>query len=138
MFPSRYISLVIPKANTSFGRLSFQFSAANDWNELQKLLKLDSYISLCNFKHQLSEQLTVPVHIPSVNNTPNYLIPKLLFILLLFCTPVSPPPHHHLHIYHSSVNAKLSLFLPLQHIYCLTSLFFYICTHCTLIFILCY
>ncbi|CDQ98317.1 unnamed protein product, partial [Oncorhynchus mykiss] len=31
---SRYISLVIPKANTSFGRLSFQFSAANDWNEL--------------------------------------------------------------------------------------------------------
>jgi hypothetical protein len=33
---SRYISLVIPKANTSFGRLSFQFSAASDWNELQK------------------------------------------------------------------------------------------------------
>jgi hypothetical protein len=32
---SRDISLVIPKANTSFGRLSFQFSAANDWNELQ-------------------------------------------------------------------------------------------------------
>uniref|UniRef100_A0A4W5PKU4 Structural maintenance of chromosomes 2 n=1 Tax=Hucho hucho TaxID=62062 RepID=A0A4W5PKU4_9TELE len=27
---SRYISLVIPKANTSFGRLSFQFSAASD------------------------------------------------------------------------------------------------------------
>ena len=31
---SRYISLVIPKANSSFGRLSFQFSAANAWNEL--------------------------------------------------------------------------------------------------------
>ena len=30
---SRYISLVTPKANSSFGRLSFQFSAANDWNE---------------------------------------------------------------------------------------------------------
>ena len=29
---SRYISLVTPKANSSFGRLSFQFSAANDWN----------------------------------------------------------------------------------------------------------
>jgi hypothetical protein len=28
-----YISRVIPKANSSFGRLSFQFSAANDWNE---------------------------------------------------------------------------------------------------------
>jgi hypothetical protein len=41
---SRYISLVIPKANTCFGRLSFQFSAANDWNELQKSLKLESYI----------------------------------------------------------------------------------------------
>ena len=41
---SRYISLVIPKANTSFGRLSFQFSAANDWNELQKSLKLKTYL----------------------------------------------------------------------------------------------
>ena len=39
----------------SFGRLSFQFSAAVDWNELQKSLKLESYISLTNFKHQLSE-----------------------------------------------------------------------------------
>uniref|UniRef100_A0A4W5QI33 Lipoxygenase domain-containing protein n=1 Tax=Hucho hucho TaxID=62062 RepID=A0A4W5QI33_9TELE len=55
---SRYISLVILKANTSFGRLSFQFSAANDWNELQKSLKLETYFSLTNFKHQLSEQLT--------------------------------------------------------------------------------
>ena len=33
---SRYTSLVIPKANTPLGRLSFQFSAANDWNNLQK------------------------------------------------------------------------------------------------------
>ena len=53
---SRYISLIIPKANTSFGRLSFQFSAGSDWNELQKSLKLE--FSLTNFKHQLSEQLT--------------------------------------------------------------------------------
>jgi hypothetical protein len=52
---SRYISLVIPKANTHFGRLSFQFSAANDWNELQKSLKLETNISLTNFKHQLSD-----------------------------------------------------------------------------------
>ena len=58
MRSSRYISLVTPKANSSFGRLSFQFSAANGWNELQKSLKLESYISLTNFKHQLSEQLT--------------------------------------------------------------------------------
>ena len=44
MHTSRYISLVIPKANTSFGRLSFQFSAASDLNELQKSLKLETYI----------------------------------------------------------------------------------------------
>jgi hypothetical protein len=58
MHSSRHISLVIPKANTSFGRLSVQFSAASDWNELQKSLKLETYISLTNFKHQLSAQLT--------------------------------------------------------------------------------
>jgi hypothetical protein len=55
---SRYISLVIPKAKSSFGCLSFQFSPANDWNELQISLKLESYISLTNFKHQKSEQLS--------------------------------------------------------------------------------
>ena len=55
---SRYISPVVPKANTPFGLLSFQFSAANDCNELQKSLKLETYISLANFKCQLSEQLT--------------------------------------------------------------------------------
>jgi hypothetical protein len=98
---NRHISLVIPKANTYFGHLSFQFSAANDWNEWQKSLKLESYISLTNFKHQLSEQLTVPVHSPSVNCPPNYLIPHP------FCTPVSLLAHHHLHIYHSSINANL-------------------------------
>ena len=30
----RYISLVTPKTNSSFGRLSFQFSATNEWIEL--------------------------------------------------------------------------------------------------------
>ena len=58
MRSSWYISLVIPKANTCFSRLSFQFSAANDWNELQTSLKLESHIFLSNFKHRLSEQLT--------------------------------------------------------------------------------
>ena len=58
MRSSRYISLVTPRANSSFGRLSFQFSAANYWNELQKSLKLETLISLTSFKHQLSEQLT--------------------------------------------------------------------------------
>jgi hypothetical protein len=55
---SRYISLVIPKANSSFGHISFPFSAANDWNNLHKSLKLETHISLTSFKHQLSEQLT--------------------------------------------------------------------------------
>jgi hypothetical protein len=55
---SRYISLVTPKANSYFGRLSFQFSAANDWNKLQKSLKLETLTTFTGFKHQLSEQLT--------------------------------------------------------------------------------
>ena len=33
-------------------------SAACDWNELQKSLKLETFISLTNFTHLLSEQLT--------------------------------------------------------------------------------
>ena len=48
MRSSRYISLVIPKAKTFFGRPSLQFFAANDWNELQKSLKLETYSSLTN------------------------------------------------------------------------------------------
>jgi hypothetical protein len=43
-YSSRYISLVFPKANSSFGCLSFQFSDANDWNELQKSMKLETYL----------------------------------------------------------------------------------------------
>jgi hypothetical protein len=41
---SEYISLVIPKANTSFGHLPFQYYAASDWNKLQKSLKLETYM----------------------------------------------------------------------------------------------
>ena len=59
MRSSRYISLVIPKANTSFGRLSVQFSADKDWKELQKSLKLETY-SLTNFQCcQLSDLVAV-------------------------------------------------------------------------------
>ena len=94
---SRYSSLVIPKANSPFDRFSFQFSAANDWNELQKSLKLETYISLTNFLSiscQRSLPIIAPVHSPSVNSTPNYLIPILLFIYLKITL---------LHIYHTSV-----------------------------------
>jgi hypothetical protein len=44
MHSSKYISLVTPKANSSFGRLSFQFSAANDWDGLHKSLKLGTHL----------------------------------------------------------------------------------------------
>jgi hypothetical protein len=57
---------------------------------LQKSLKLETYISHTNFKHQLSEQFTdhctCTVHSPSVNNPPNYLIP----ILFCFFAPLHP------------------------------------------------
>ena len=97
---SRYISLVIPKANTFFRGLSFYFSAANDQNELQKSLKLETYISLCNFKH-LSEQLTdrcsctQPICKQSIQPT-TYLIPIFVFVFLLFCTPVFLLPQMHI------------------------------------------
>jgi hypothetical protein len=74
MRSSRYISLVTPKANSSFGHLSFQFSAANDWNKLQKSLKLETHISLT------SSQIIAHVHSQSVNSPSRYLITILLFI----------------------------------------------------------
>lgn len=55
---SRYIALVTPKVCTTFGRQSFQFAAANDWNGLQKTLKLETLISPVAFKLLLSEHLT--------------------------------------------------------------------------------
>ena len=55
---SRYISLVTPKTNSYFGRLTFQFSAANAWNELQKSLKLETLTSLISFQDQRPEQRT--------------------------------------------------------------------------------
>ena len=55
---SKYISLDPPSARIGFGRLSFQYSAASDWNELQKTLKLDSFISLPCLKKWLHETVT--------------------------------------------------------------------------------
>ena len=103
---SRYIALVIPKANTSFGHRSFQFSAANDWNKLQSWSLISPSLTL-SISCQSSLPITEPVHSQSVNSTPNYLIPILLLTLLLFCTPVSLLAHHHLYSYNSSINAKL-------------------------------
>ena len=76
---SRYISLVIPKANTSFGRLSFQFSAANDWNDMQNLFLLFCTLVFLLAHHQLH------IYHSSVNllncnyfTTMAYLLPYLL------------------------------------------------------------
>ena len=63
---SRYISLVIPKANTSFCRLFFQFSAANDWNKFQKSLKLISPSLTLSIGCQSSLPIIAPVHSPSI------------------------------------------------------------------------
>ena len=98
---SRYISLVIPKANTSFGRLSFQFSAANDWNELQKSLQLETLSPslTLSISCQSSFPIAAAVHSPSVNSPSNQLstsspyIYTFFYYNLLFCTPVSPLGH---------------------------------------------
>ena len=98
MRSSRYISLFIPKAYSPFGRLSFQFSAANDWNELQKTLKLETYISLTNFKHQLSEQLTnhctctLPIQLPHPIIFYFFFLiaPQYLYLHIIFCTSITP------------------------------------------------
>ena len=82
---SRFISLIIPIANTSFGRLSCQFSAASDWNELQTSLKLETFIFLTYFKHQLSEQLTNRCSCIQLTQS-IYLIPILFLFYLLFCS----------------------------------------------------
>ena len=47
----------MPVTHTSLGRSSFQFAAASDWNELQKTLKLDSFISISSFKDSIMDTL---------------------------------------------------------------------------------
>jgi hypothetical protein len=53
-----HIWLKVPKAHASLGRSSFQFTAASDWNELQQTLKLDSFISISQFKDSIMDTLT--------------------------------------------------------------------------------
>ena len=75
MRSNRYISLVIPKANTSFGCLSFQFPAANDWKKKNRgSWRLISPSLTLNISCQSSSQIIAPVHSPSVNSPSNYLI----------------------------------------------------------------
>uniref|UniRef100_A0A3B1KHQ9 Reverse transcriptase domain-containing protein n=1 Tax=Astyanax mexicanus TaxID=7994 RepID=A0A3B1KHQ9_ASTMX len=51
------IMLQVPKMKTSLGLLAFQAAAANDWNLLQKTLKLDLFISMSDFKKTIAELL---------------------------------------------------------------------------------
>ena len=55
---SRYIQLSIPSSvayRSVFGRTSFRFAAAYDWNTLQSTLKLTTLTSLSIFKQKLQQ-----------------------------------------------------------------------------------
>ena len=100
---------------------------SNDWNELQKSLKLETHISLTSFNHQLSEQLTdhcictqpickQPIQLPhphtviySIYFAP--LQPSISTCTLIFCTSITPV-----------FNCYIVIISPLWPIYCLTSL----------------
>ena len=88
-------------------------------------LKLESYISLPNFKHQLSEQLTnhcictqpiikQPTQLPHPHIVINFFAPLHPIIstcTLIFCTSITPV-----------FNCYIVIISPLWPIYCLTSL----------------
>jgi hypothetical protein len=80
---------------------------------------------------QSSLPITVLVHSPSVNSTPKYLIPILIFIFCYFA-----PQYLHLHIIIcTSITPVLMLncnyFTTMAYVLPLPSLSYYICTHCT-------
>lgn len=52
---SDFITMVIPRVRTSLGRSSFHFAAPNDWNKLQKTLRLHTLIPLAAFKSSLRD-----------------------------------------------------------------------------------
>jgi hypothetical protein len=74
-FPS---SCLLPKTGTNF---------KNHWS-----WRLISPSLTLSTSCQSNSQITAPVHFPSVNSPSNYIIPILLFILLL-CTPLSLLEH---------------------------------------------
>ena len=74
---------------------------------MQKSLKLETYISLTNFKHQLSEQLTARCSCTQPICKLRIQLATSSPFFLLFCIPVFLLAHHHLHIYHSSVNFQI-------------------------------
>ena len=76
-----YISLVIPKANTYLGCLSFQFSATNDWNELQKIAEVGD----------ISPSLVLSISYPHVLLTFFCSFAHQYFYLhIIICTSITP------------------------------------------------
>ncbi len=57
---SSCIDLFIPKVFTSFGRLSFQFAASGDWNQLHKTVKLSTLLLFSSFKNSLQTTVCNP------------------------------------------------------------------------------
>ena len=107
---NRYISLVTPKANTYFGRLSFQFSASND--RLERIAKITevgdiSHSLTLSVSCQSSLPIAAAVHSPSENSPSNQLPTYLILIFVLFFCSFAHQ-YFYLHIlictYNSSVN----------------------------------
>ena len=57
---SELIKLINPLTRTTFGRNSFHFAAAFDWNKIQDTLKLTAFISQSAFKQKLNYVLVDP------------------------------------------------------------------------------
>ena len=57
-----HIPLLVPRANTDLGKTAFGFSAPFTWNQLQSILKMDSMISLSQFKNLLSNLIVWNCH----------------------------------------------------------------------------
>lgn len=55
---AHHILLKVPKTNTVLGLSSFRSAAARDWNNLQKTLKLDNFISKSVFKDSIMDIFT--------------------------------------------------------------------------------
>ena len=59
---ARHILLKVPKTLSVLGQSSFRAAAATDWNNLQKTLKLDTFISKSAFKASVTATLNDTCH----------------------------------------------------------------------------
>ena len=138
---SRYISLVTPTANPSFCCLSFQFSAANDWNELHTKKSIISPSLTLSVSCQSSLTIAAAVHSPSTNSPSNQLPTSSPY--LFFCSFA----HQYFYL-HISLQCKLlncNYFTSMAYLlpYLLTSFahrvhrFFYCVIDCTFVYSMC-